>query len=752
MTTSTQGGFFSGGEGTTSTQGGGFFAGAGGGNYPNPVYPLSIYSPLGAPATPTVLQTMHGCDSKINNPGKVGPTLPRYSSPSVNSSKLTTNDFCSVVQPVCQMQDPNAPVHQSPGNSPTQVPPADYSGTGQIPYSPQAYCEATCTSLNQAYLLDFQNQCPSNTTAIKDHSSNHNNPNAPGPYIPLYFPNTGCVQNQMICSPNNVLGTNGQIVLPKNTNLLPASPPTPGNANTPAQLLCDRIPHYIYIPETPTNPNASCQPITTNNNTVPSCPPVIASSPNSQNDPTNPASILTSMGMGQVCSQSEQDSQSADSQHIQAQVSSSGGFFSGGMGASASTNDMFTEQASQHSQSSSGCAQRTAQLSNTTTNKNAQSCSISTSSDNATLTMNDSTTMNFTTTGPTQAEQNIIDNLIASCSNIDSNTYVGSKIQPWCTSINTDLGQATDDGINLTNTTLTNKSNISGSVQASANVSNTQNTAATFTDTVKQATTQNLQNLIGANALPLNTNQVIDQAMTDNQNIINTAITQIQNSSSLSSNGNNAVNMTSSFINMNGVNIDNQLISNLNSSALTKAATQIGQQIASQIVSDQSNTATDKTKVAGQEAIVNALAKANSTALNSGGNLFSSTSTIAIVIGVVVAVVAICGIFFYIKSLPKKPVGDTSSQSVGDTSSQSVGDTSSQSVGDTSSQSVGDTSSQSDSSLKSSSFKNKNRKNRSFSNMENPIKNTEIDYSFVCTITLSFCIFILFMFLIVKKK
>ena len=716
MTTSSEGGFSS-----------GFFPGAGTGNYPNQVYSSSIYSPLGAPATPTVLQTMHGCDSKINNPGKVGPTLPRYSSPSVNSSKLTTNDFCSVVQPVCQMQDPNAPVHQSPGNSPTQVPPADYSGTGQIPYSPQAYCEATCTSLNQAYLLDFQNQCPSNTTAIRDHSSNHNNPNAPGPYIPLYFPNTGCVQNQMICSPNNLLGANGQVVPPKNTHLLPASPPTPGNINTPAQLLCDRIPHYIYIPANGKNPE-SCQPITTSSNNVPSCPPVIASSPNSQNDPTNPASILTSMGMGQVCSQSEEDSQSADSQHIQAQVSVSGGFFAGGAGANASTNDMFTEQASQHSQSSSGCAQRTAQLSNTTTNKNAQSCSISANSDSATLTMNDSTTMSFVTTGPTQAEQNIINNLLVSCNNTNPNTYVGNKIQPWCAGLTKQLDQATDDGINMTGTTITNKSNISGSVQASANVSNTQNTAATFTDTVKQATTQNLQNLIGANALPLNTNQVIDQAMTDNQNIINTAITQIQNSSSLSSNGNNGVNMTSSFIDLDNVTLDNQLVSNLNSSALTSAATQIGQQIASQIVSDQSNKATGKTKVAGQEAIVNALAKANSTALNSGGNLFSSTSTIAIVIGVVVAVVAICGIFFYIKSLPKKPVGDTSSQPVGDTSSQP------------------------DYSLKSSSFKNKNKKNRSFSNMENPIKNTEIDYSFVCTITLSFCIFILFMFLIVKKK
>ena len=713
---------------TTATVGS-MFPSAGGGNYPNPVYSSSQYSPFGIPSTPTVLNVMNGCDSKINNPGKVGPTLPRRTAPGVDTSKITTNDWCSVLQPVCQMQDPNAPMFATPGNSPTQVPPSDMSGTGQIPYSPQAYCEATCSSLNDAYLIDFQKQCPSNTTAIKDNDSNHNNPRSPGPYIPLYFKNTGCVQNQLICSPNNLTNALGEIVVPSKTTLLPAAPNS--NNYTPAQMICNRVPNYIY-----STVDGSCVPITANNNKNPSCPPPIASSPNSQNDPTNPANILKSMGMDQVCTQSEQDSNSADSQQITAKIEASAGVFGGGAGASAQTDDAFTEQAAQHSQQTSGCAQRTAQISNTTSNKNSQACSITETSNNSNLTMNDSTTITLTTQPASNASLNIMNNLISACESVNSNTNLGSRMMPWCDSITKLSETIADDSINMNHTNLTNKSNITGSVQATSNVSNIQNTAATFKDSVKQATTQNLQNLIGANALPLNTNQVIDQALTDNQNIINDAITQIQNSSSLSANdGNNVTLNSAGGINMTNVNIDNDLVTNMNATALVTSATQIGQHIASQLVSQQSNTADDKTKVAGQEAIVNALGKANATALAAiPGNNSSSSSTIVIIVIIIICIIVICvGGFFLVKFLKSQPFGDTSSQPVGDTSSQPVGDTS---------QTVVD-------SGKSSSFKNRKKR---FSNMENPIENTEIDYSFVCTITLSFCIFILFMFLIVKKK
>ena len=666
-------------------------------------------TPLGFPATPTVLLAMKTCDS--NNTSK-RPQTP---------GNTSTADWCSIY-PFCNMQDPNAEQISSPGRGTTIMPPNDITGkkTYSDIYSSTAYCDTSCQGLNDAYLVDFKKTCPDGTSAIRDNNSKHNNPDAiePGEYNPLYFDKTQCVQTQFICAQNKLKPDNkGGYILPSpNTTLLP-----PGQGASKLEINCNRIPGYIFSngeciinssqtpPKNATDPKASPG----SNNACPELPV----SPTSE----SLGSIAEGMGMNQSCDQDETDTQAAG--EVSASVNS-------GFGPKASANASFLANA--HHQKTSGCAQRTAQVSSFNSNKNAVACSMVNIDNNTYMNTSEVQNISLNAMGPSQSMVNLVQNLNQTC--IQMEGQLGLKglnsLIPFCSKDSiSKLYEELSSNITINNAKITNEMRNTGKVQAKTNSDNIQNTAATFVNTVKQATSATLQNMIGSNALPLNTNQLIDQKVLDNQNIINDAITQISQSASLSNQSGQSITMnTTGNIDIENTTIDNNMINNLSASSMVKSATRIGQQIASSIAADMDNTTTNKNTIAGEDAVINALGKANTDAIGELAKIDAgSWNNLYIAIAVIVGIIVIGGgIFGVIKMSGSKkssiPVGGDSSVKSGDSSVKSG-----------------------DSSVKSSAFKFKK------SNMQG-IKNEGIDYSFIANISLAFCIFILCMFLICEKK
>ena len=677
-------------------------------------------TPLGFPSTPTVLRAMNTCEG--NNNGK---------RPANTPGNTTTADWCSIYN-FCNMQDPNAKLISSPGRTATIMPPGDLSGkkTYSEIYSPAAMCETSCQGLNDAYLLDFKKTCPSGTSAIRDNNSKHNNPHANGPgiYNPLYFENSPCVQTQFTCA-QNILQPNqdNTYPLPKNATLLP---PAPGGGSQ-SENNCNRIPGYFYHDNVckinsgqPPAPNAA-NPSSPRSDDVGAkgCPKTPVSS--SMAPGNDAASVAASMGMNQNCTQDETDAQAGGS--VEANVSTVP------FGPTAEAHASFYANA--HHQQTSGCGQRNAQVSNYNSNKNAVACSLVNIDNSASISTSNSQNISFKTDPVPDSEVALVNNLVSLCVNLEASKS-GVSI-PFCSSDNLKAMLATlDRSINIDNSTITNSLQQTATVQAKTNSDNIQNTAVKFTDSVKQATTANLQNMIGSNALPLNANQLIDQAMTDNQTTINDAITNISQSAKLTSNNNQLIGFESNGpLNITGSNLGNKMITNLNADSMVKSATKIGQQIAGSIMAQMDSTTTDTTKIAGEDAMINALGAANAEGI--AAHVSNDGMMIAIVVIIVVCVLASV-VFGVIKMSGSKKSSDSSVPSGSGDSSVPSGNSSVPSGS-------GDSSVPSGDSVKSSSFRNKRSKMLD-------ITNGDIDYRFIANISLAFCIFILIMFLICKKK
>ena len=667
---------------------------------------MSQSTPLGFPSTPSVIRAMNTCEG--NNIGK-RPNTP---------GNATTADWCRIYN-FCNMQDPNAQPISSPGRATTLMPPNDITGTKTYSeiYSSEAKCEASCQGLNDAYFFDFKNSCSPGTSAIRNNNSKHNNPDAleSGPYNPLYFDGTPCVQTQYICSPSvlqlNSSNPSGYDV-PTPTTFVKQLSSSPGQ--TPDEINCNRIAGYIYSNNIcKINSNQPPPPGAADPSADPSSPGACPKTPAFSSSPGNDASsVAQNMGMNQNCTQNETDAQMGASE--EANVTT---FPFGPTG-----EEHASAYANAHHQQTSGCAQRNAQVSTFNSAKSAVACTLVDTSNNATVDMKSKQNITYVTKLPGSAAYALVENLTTLCV---ENEAKGLSI-PFCSTENLALvNKNLDASINITESDLLNIMKNSVSVQMKTNSTNIQNTAVTFTDSVKQATTATLTNMIGSNALPLNANQLIDQGITDHQTVINDAITQLSQSVEITDDNVQGITLISAgAINITNSTVDNNMVNNVNASSLVTSATQIGQQIAAEIVAKMNSTDTDSTKIAGEDAMINALGLANAEGIEA--HVENNGMIIAIVIIVCVIVLG-GGIFAVIKMSVSK---NSSVQSgSGDSSVPSSGS--------------------GDSSVKSSAFYN--RMVHKKSKMLN-IENGDIDYGFIANISLAFCIFILFMFLICKKK
>jgi hypothetical protein len=693
-------------------------------------------TPVGLPSTPSVLQAINTCNS--NNNGI---------RPANTPGNTTTADWCAIYN-FCNMQDPNAKMISSPGRATTALPPGDITGQktySQI-YSPAAYCETSCQGINDAYFSDFKKTCTPGTSAIRDNNSKHNNPNAvaPGKYNPLYFKDSQCVQTQFICAPTILKpNTDNTYPLPKNTTLLKANP-TPGASL--AEINCDRIPGYFFhdnvckINSGQTPPPNAANPASPKSDAIGAkgCPETPVSS--SVGPGNSVADIGAALGMNQTCTTNESDAQAG----FEEEANVSGYGVSGEEHASAFANA--------HHMATSGCANRNAQVSNFNSNKNSVACTLVDTNNSASISTSDSQSIKFKTEPPPDSEVALLNNLVTLCTNLESK---GGIPISFCSDDNLKtLTALLNRDINIDNSTIINNLEQSAKVQAKTNSDNIQNTAATFTDSVKQAITSSLQNMIGSNALPQNSNQLIDQAMTDNQNIINDAITNINQTAQLVANGNQATSFDSNgALNISGSNIGNKMITNLTADSTVKTATRIGQQIAGSIAAQMDNTTSTTNKIAGEDAMINALGAANAEGIAAHVPA-NNALWWAIVIIVVVCVIG-AAVTAYIKMSGSKKSsvpgsGDSSVPGSGAVKSGSgaVKSGSGDSVKSGSGDSV--KSGSGDSSVKSSSFRYMMSNNKKSKMLD--IENGEVDYKFICNISLAFCIFILIMFLICKKK
>jgi len=371
----------------------------------------------------------------------------------------------------------------------------------------------------------------------------------------------------------------------------------------------------------------------------------------------NIGSMLQNSGAGETCKQAMKTYADALTAEEDAKA---------GIGlAEAEEKASLAVQASGTDMSQSGCGTYLTSATDTATQSYKMQCVIQACTQTSRTSLNAINSISITTLPLTSMEAtakakalveafnnktNTINNLTTILNNNNTTQETKNKIlslldnQIFLDSFTTPIEQLYSRDITLNKVNFKQVSNLKYKLSLNLSTDDQSNLSALSTQVAKAVAENDAKEKLGVGALSPNQKDTISNSIknydTTSQSNVNTKVTTV---TSDVTNTNTITISAAGNINLDTVNFDQELVSNITATILMNDAIATGLAASSKIVADAVAKNASDTTSEGADALVAALGKANADALKAGS---IQTSTIGIIIGVIIGLVAI---FFIVR-------------------------------------------------------------------------------------------------------